>query len=197
MNYALCAYLICLLIMAAILAQPIMHIIPLQIHSLEKIKAIDYWLVANALIHAYDKPDPKAEFKSFLEAELNTLNPKIIEIPEYTILNLNITSSHVEAKVLFKHSWTTITIHVYLHAEITSKNVRFDPNRNAIIISANVKVHSDWPIHINFDAINGEILSVEGFIDQNFEVKIASNPSSNVKLLIRDSRGLCVVIVIG
>ena len=60
-----------------------------------------------------------------------------------------------------------------------------------------MKVHSDWPIHINFDAINGEILSVEGFIDQNFEVEIASSPGSNTKLIINDPRGLCVVIDIG
>ena len=197
MNYTLCAYLICLLIMAAILAQPIMHIIPIQIHSLEKIEAMDYWLVVNALIHAYDKPDPKAEFKSFLEAELNTLNPKIIEIPEYTILNLNITSSHVEAKVLFKHSWTTLIVHVYLYDEVFNVSTKFGPNGNVIIINIKLRVCSDRPIRVNFDVIDGEILSVKSFIDQNFEVEIASSPGSNTKLVINDPRGLCVVIDIG
>lgn len=71
-----------LMLIAAILAQPLMHIIPIRTQSIEKIKAVDYWLTVNALIYAYGKPNPENEFKSFLEAELNTLNPRIIEIPE-------------------------------------------------------------------------------------------------------------------
>ena len=122
MNYTLMAYIISLTIALAILAQPQVMVITLREESLEKAIVLDYWLVANALAYAYDKPIPEQTFTAFLEDELQALDPRIVEVPNATVESLVIRQEHIEARIAFKHSWGVHRVHVFLSINMLSNS---------------------------------------------------------------------------
>ncbi len=194
MNYTLVAYIISLTIALAILAQPQTTIVTLREESLEKALALDYWLAVNALAYAYDKPNPESALMSFLEDELQTLDPRIVEVPNATIESIIIRQEHVEAIVAFTHSWGIHRVHALLSVSILSKSSQYDPKRNIVIVKARIQVLSDKPILMGFKALEGELLSIRQYAEQVYEVEVGITPNLRAKLLIMDSRGLKVVI---
>ena len=194
MNYTLMAYIISLTIALAILAQPQTMIITLREESLEKAIALDYWLIANALAYAYDKPTPEQAFTAFLEGELQALDPRIVEVPNATVESLAIRQEHVEAVIAFTHSWGIHRVHVLLGVSVLSKSSSYDPKRNIVIIKVKFQVLSDKPVLVSFKALEGELLNVKQYADQVYEIEVGITPNLRAKLLVMDSRGLKVVI---
>ena len=196
MNYTLMAYAICLILALAILAQPQTMMITLREESLEKTSALDYWLVVNALAYAYDKPNPEEAFTSFLSNELQALDPRIVEVPSVTIEVLTIKQNHLEAIVSFNHTWGVHKVRILLRAIIIEKSSSYDPQRNLVIVKAKLQILSDKPILISFKALTGELLSVRGYADQVYEVEVGIPPNAQARLLIMDSRGLRLMVVL-
>ncbi|MCS7374936.1 MAG: hypothetical protein NDF56_08155 [archaeon GB-1845-036] len=194
MNYTLTAYLICMLLVASILIQPGMHIVSLRSEGLEKIFATDYWLTLNALIYIYGKEDSIGEFNSFLNSELNFLNPRIIEVPNVTVQYLNVTGSRIEVQLTFRRQWTVHRIHIFLKAEIVDRSVKHNPERNELTVTLKVKFYSDRPVHIYFKVLDGELLKIKNLVDQTFEIYISKSLQSISRLVATDSRGLKVTI---
>ena len=194
MNYTLVAYIISLTVALAILAQPQAMVITLREESLEKARALDYWLVVNALAYAYGKPNPESAFMSFLEDELQALDPRIAEVPNTTVESIIIRQEHVEATIVFTHSWGIHRVNVLLSVNVLGRSSSYDPKRNTVIIKARFQVLSDKPVLIAFKTLEGELLNVKQYADQIYEVGIGISPNLRAKLLVMDSRGLKVMI---
>jgi len=194
MNYTLVAYIICTAIIITILAQPQIMITSLREESYEKHQALNYWLVVNALSYAYNKSNPVKKFIDFLESELNTLDPRIVEVPGATIKTLIVRLDHVEAVVVFNYSWGSINTHVLLASKILKTSSEYDERYNIVIVTAKIQILSDRPIQVAFDALKGELLDVKYYPDQVYELRIGIVPNLRAVILIQDSRGLKVVV---
>jgi len=194
MNYTLVAYIICTAIIITILAQPQIMITSLREESYEKHQALDYWLVVNALSYAYNKSNPVKKFIDFLESELNTLDPRIVEVPGATIKTLIIRLNHVEAVVVFNYSWGSVNTHVLLAPKILKTSSEYDERHNIMIVTAKIQILSDRLIRATFDALKGELLDVKCYPDQVYELRIGIVPNLRAIILVQDSRGLRVVV---
>ena len=194
MNYTLVAYIICTAIIITILAQPQIMITSLREESYEKHQALDYWLVVNALSYAYNKSNPVKKFIDFLESELNTLDPRIVEVPSATIKTLIVRLDYVEAVVVFNYSWGSVNTHVLLAPKILKITSEYDAKYNIMVITAKVQILSDKPVRVAFDALKGELLDVKYYPDQVYELRIGIVPNLRAIILVQDSRGLRVVV---
>jgi len=194
MNYTLVAYIICTAIIITILAQPQIMITSLREESYEKHQALDHWLVVNALSYAYNKSNPVKKFIDFLESELNTLDPRIVEVPNATIKTLIVRLDHVEAEIVFNYPWGSINTHVLLATRILKTSSEYDERYNILTVTAKIQILSDKPIRVAFDALKGELLDVRYYPDQVYELRIGTVPNLRAVILIQDSRGLKVVI---
>ena len=194
MNYTLVAYIICTAIIITILAQPQIMITSLREESYEKHQALNYWLVVNALSYAYNKSNPVKKFIDFLESELNTLDPRIVEVPGATIKTLIVRLDHVEAVVVFNYSWGSVNTHVLLAPKILKITSEYDAKYNIMVITAKVQILSDKPVRVAFDALKGELLDVKYYPDQVYELRIGTVSNLRAVILAQDSRGLRVVV---
>jgi len=194
MNYTLVAYIICTAIIITILAQPQIMITSLREESYEKHQALDYWLIVNALSYAYNKSNPVKKFIDFLESELNTLDPRIVEVPSATIKTLIVRLDYVEAVVVFNYSWGSVNTHVLLAPKILKITSEYDAKYNIMVITAKVQILSDKPVRVAFDALKGELLDVKYYPDQVYELRIGIVPNLRAIILVQDSRGLKVVV---
>jgi len=167
MNFTIVASIISLILLSWFLLNINPPLIVLDYTSLEKIEALDYIAVVNALVYAQNG----GSFSQFLRREVNC---------SFTIKELVVKSDCKKATVLFNHEFTVVNITVYLKIELIQELIQYTPSGELNILI--VKAYSDRPVEFK----GGDLLNSNGSC---FILKTRG--------IISDNRGLVVKVKIG
>jgi len=164
MNFTLIASILSVLIVCALISSVNVPVITVDYMPLEKVRALDYIAVVNALVYSQNNG---GGFESFLTREVDA---------NFTVVELVIDAGVKRAVVEFDHGWTKTRITVFLSLKILGEYEKQDiaGNRVKYIL---VEVSLDKPVQL----YGGKLVSCNG---TRYIVELSEGA------VVRDSRGL-------
>ena len=163
MNFTLISSVLSILIISVLLINVNVPIVEVDYISVEKVVAIDYIAVLNALVHA----QRGGSFKYFLSREIEA---------NFTVEELIVDTSFKKAVVVVDHRWTRVKIAVFLRLRVLGEYEKQDIAGNKVKYIL-VEVCSDRPVQL----CGGKLISCNG---TRYVVELAEGD------IIRDNRGL-------